>query len=80
MLPNLPVDGPSAGSFVYDATDSLKSASLTFGSKTCTYTLQRSAGGELEGVEVVFDGRKRTVTLTYTGGNLSGFTRVTTHV
>lgn len=79
MLPNLPTDGPSAASFVYDATGDLQSASLTFGSKTCAYTLQRNAEGDLESTEVIFDGRKRTTTLTYTDGNLSGFTGVTTH-
>lgn len=79
MLPNLPTDGPSAASFVYDAADALQSVSLTFGGKTCTYTLHSNADGDLESAEAVFDGRKRITTLTYTNKKLSGYTGVTTH-
>lgn len=78
LLPNLPTDGPSEIQITYGGGGEIQGVVLTFGSKTCTCTLQRDAQGDLESLETVYDGLKRVTTLAYASGVLTGLTGVTT--
>ena len=79
LLPNLPTDGPSEALITYGGGGEIQRVVLTFGSKTCTYTLHWGAQGGLESLEAIYDGLKRITTLTYAGGALARLTGVTTH-